>query len=120
MATSTNVAMIPSEMSGSRRLCARASTGAPISGTATTFNAFAGGPDMAPRPPTLGRAPAQPGLASGSQLVSSCVPDARVDHRVEAVDAEVDEGHDGGGGQDDGLDDGEVARGDAVVGQAPE
>src|SRR5688572_11404593 len=119
MATTTNVAMIPSEMTGSRRPRARASTGAPISGTATTLICFSGGPEMAPRPPALGRAAAEPWRASGLVYdVSSCVPDARVDHRVEAVHAQVDEGHDGRGGQHDGLDDREVAGGDAVVGQA--
>src|SRR5438105_11216621 len=33
---------------------------------------FPGGPDMAPRPPTLGRAPAPPWRASGSTQGVSC------------------------------------------------
>src|SRR2546428_1531879 len=40
-----------------------------------------GGPEMAPRPPTLGRAPAQPWRASGSAEVASSIhfPEHRID-----------------------------------------
>src|SRR4051812_10412532 len=50
-------------------------------GSAMTF--ISGGPEMAPRPPTLGRAPAEPWRASGTQdVLSSLVPHAWVEDDV--------------------------------------
>src|SRR6059058_5335620 len=56
--------MMPSIVSALRSLFTRSARTA-IRTACSAFIVLAGGPDMAPRPPTLGRAPAQPWRASG-------------------------------------------------------
>src|ERR1700694_3015813 len=91
MASSTKTAMMPIEMRGKLR--------PPDAGAAETSMS--------------GRAMARPAGSAG-------MADAGIDDGVETVDAEVDHGHDGGGGQHHRLDHGEVPRADALVGQSPE
>ena len=63
----------------------------------------------------IGAAETRSGRASAPRLTG--MADARVDDRVEAVDAEVHRRHDGRGGQHHRLDDGKIARADALVGE---
>src|SRR5713101_4901013 len=60
----------------------------PSSSTARLIR-LPGGPDMAPRPPTLGRAPAKPWRASGSAQGGS--PPGSRQRRYDAARQEVDE-----------------------------
>src|SRR5882724_6812785 len=63
--------MMPSIVSALRSLFTRSARSA-MRTACSAFMVLAGGPDMAPRPPTLGRAPAQPWRASGLAPHVSC------------------------------------------------
>src|SRR6267143_1702971 len=60
------------------------------------------------------------GKAVALSIGSTRMAYPRVDDRVEQIDPEVDHGHDGRGGQDHRLDDGEIAGRDALIGEPPQ